>query len=65
MGVRQTMVKSMEGLMPLVFGSVGTALGMLPTFWLDALVLWAGGLLMNKEQKARSREKTVQPGGPP
>jgi len=66
MGVRQTVGKSMECLMPLVFGSVGTALGMGPTFWLDAVVLWAGGMLMRKESKVQGRkDMAARPPGIP
>ena len=52
MGLRQVVNKSTEVLVPLVFGSMSTAVGMLPVFWVDALMLAAGSLLMRKEAKA-------------
>lgn len=49
MGLRQTVNKAIEVMMPLVFGSLSTALGMLPVFWLEALILaWAGALMRNE-----------------
>ncbi|HEX6006458.1 MAG TPA: MFS transporter [Burkholderiales bacterium] len=45
MGLRQTVNKATEVAMPIVFGSLSTALGMPPVFWMEALILaWAGAL---------------------
>jgi MFS family permease len=48
-GVRQTVNKLTEMSMPIVFGSLGTALGMAPTFWMDAAMLAAGAWLMARD----------------
>lgn len=52
-GLRQTMNKAVEVAVPLVFGSVSTAFGMLPVFWLDALLLAAGALIMRCDARDR------------
>ncbi len=49
MGLRQTVNKATEVVVPIIFGSIGTAFGMVPVFWLDALMLAAGALLMRKD----------------
>jgi len=36
-------------LVPIVFGTLSTALGMLPVFWLDAVMLGIGGWLMRRQ----------------
>lgn len=52
MGLRQTVNKGTEVLVPVIFGTLSTALGMLPVFWLDALLLGFGGWLMHREAGA-------------
>ena len=49
MGLRQTVNKATEVLVPIVFGTLSTAVGMLPVFWLDAVMLGFGGWLMRRE----------------
>jgi MFS family permease len=51
-GLRQMANKVTEALVPLVFGSLGTALGMAPVFWMDALMLAFGGYLMSRDARA-------------
>jgi hypothetical protein len=46
-------------IMPIVFGSVGTALGMGPVFWLDALMLAAAAWLMGRDASARTGGRVV------
>lgn len=53
MGLRQMFNKAIEVLVPLMFGSLSTALGMLPVFWLDALTLAAAGWLMRRDARSR------------
>jgi MFS family permease len=48
-GLRQTVNKATEVVVPVIFGSVSAALGMLPVFWLDAVMLAYGGLLMRAD----------------
>lgn len=54
-GLRQSANKTIEVVMPLVFGSIGTLFGAAPVFWLDALLLAWGALLMRKDARAASR----------
>jgi len=49
MGLRQTVNKATEVVVPLVFGLIGTAFGMVPVFWLDAAMLAAGAMLMHRD----------------
>jgi MFS family permease len=42
-GVRNTLVNASQTLMPLLFGALGTALGMVPVFWTMAVLLGVGG----------------------
>jgi MFS family permease len=53
-GLRQTVNKTTEVVMPIVFGSISTALGMFPVFMLDAVMLAYGGILMLDDAKKKS-----------
>jgi predicted MFS family arabinose efflux permease len=65
-GLRQTVNKATEVVVPMIFGSVSAALGMLPVFWLDALMLAYGGLLMRADADGKSAPAAPEaPGGPP
>jgi hypothetical protein len=55
MGLRQSFNKLTEVLVPLVFGTLGSAFGLGPAFWMDALLLGGGALIM----KADARERTL------
>ena len=48
-GLRQTVNKATEVIMPLIFGTLTAAVGMFPVFWLDALMLACGGWLMHDD----------------
>jgi MFS family permease len=52
-GLRQTVNKCAEVVMPLVYGWVSTALGMFPVFWLGAALLGTGGWLMMGDARRR------------
>lgn len=54
-GLRQTANKATEVVVPIIFGSIGTAFGMVPVFWLDALMLAVGGALMRKDAHRTKR----------
>jgi MFS family permease len=54
-GVRQTVNKATEVVMPLIFGFVGTALGIAPVFLGNAMLLAAGGALMRRDAKKAAR----------
>ena len=55
-GLRQTVNKATEVVMPLIFGSLSTALGMPPVFWMEALILAWAGALMRRETPVRKDE---------
>ncbi|HEY0338439.1 MAG TPA: MFS transporter [Burkholderiales bacterium] len=56
-GIRQTVTKVTEMVMPIIFGSLGTALGMGPVFCVDALMLAFGGWLMARDAHARAHAR--------
>jgi MFS family permease len=60
MGLRQTVNKTMEAAMPVIFGFLSTAMGFMPVYWLGALVLGCGGWLMAKD--AGRKRETGDPG---
>jgi len=55
-GLRQTVNKATEVVVPILFGSVSAAVGMIPVFWIDALMLAYGGVLMRADAKQKSEE---------
>ena len=56
-GLRQTVNKATEVVVPMIFGSVSAALGMLPVFWLDALMLAYGGMLMHADADGKAAQE--------
>ncbi len=57
MGLRQMVNKGTELLVPLVFGSLSAAFGMLPVFWLDAGLLAVAAMVMRKDAVHAAAEK--------
>lgn len=55
MGLRQTVNKATEVVMPVLFGSIGTALGLAPVFWGTAVMLAGGAALMWKDARRLAR----------
>ncbi len=53
MGLRQMVNKGTEVLVPFVFGTLSAALGMVPAFWLDGILLAAAASLMHRDAAAR------------
>jgi MFS family permease len=51
MGLRQTVNKGTEVVIPVVFGSVSATLGMIPVFWLVAVLLGAGVWLLRVDAR--------------
>ena len=49
-GVRMTLVNMSQITIPLLFGALGTALGMLPVFWATALLLSGGSLYARRRR---------------
>jgi len=56
-GLRQTVNKIAEVVMPLVYGWVSTVLGMFPVFWLGATLLGSAGWLMLDDSRRVERAK--------
>lgn len=57
MGLRQSFNKFIEVVMPLLFGTLGTAFGLGPAFWLNATFLASGAALMKVDANDRARRK--------
>ena len=62
MGIRQTVNKGIELVMPMIFGAVGTAFGIPSVFWANGLLLAVGSNLMRLD--ARRRAKAPKAGTP-
>ena len=61
MGLRQSVNKLTEVLVPLIFGTLGSAFGLGPAFWMDAVLLGGGALLMKADaQRRTARAKRVE-----
>lgn len=60
MGLRQMANKGTEILVPFVFGSLSTAFGMVPVFWLDAGLLAVAAWIMRRDA-AHAPGQAVQP----
>jgi MFS family permease len=58
-GLRQTVNKTAEVVMPLVYGWISTALGMLPVFWLGAALLGSASWLMHDDSRRVARSKNI------
>jgi MFS family permease len=59
LGMRLTVNKLTQIAVPLIFGGLGSAFGLLPVFWADGAFLLAGGFMSLAERRisARSREE--------
>lgn len=62
-GLRQTVNKATEVIMPLIFGSLSTAAGMPSVFWLDALMLAWGAALMRRDARAVPKKASLETSG--
>ncbi len=45
LGLRMTVIHMTKMVVPIVFGSIGSAFGLFPVFWINALMLGTGGVL--------------------
>ena len=63
MGVRQTANKFIQVLVPVIVGTLGSAFGVGPAFWLDALLLSAGAFIMKADAWSRVNERRVDAAG--
>ena len=52
MGMRQTVNKGTEMVVPAAFGAISTSFGMMPLFWMVAALLGVGGWFMQRDAKA-------------
>ena len=53
LGVRLTTTNAVRVLGPIVFGAVGTAFGIPPVFWINALIMGATGLMTRARESPR------------
>ena len=51
-GIRSVVLNASHTVLPLLFGGVGAALGMLPVFWTMSVALAAGGWFANRRRLA-------------
>ena len=56
-GMRQMVTKFTEVVMPLTFGTLATAFGLAPAFWMDALLLAGGAWIMKADARMRARTR--------
>ena len=53
-GIRSVVLNASHTVLPLAFGAVGAALGMMPVFWSMALALAGGGWFANRRRRAEA-----------
>ena len=58
MGLRQSVQKFTEVLVPLIFGTLGSAFGIGAAFWLDAALLGTGAFIMNADRQRDGAPRT-------
>lgn len=56
MGLRVTVNHMTRVIVPVVFGSIGSLLGLLPVFWINALLLASGGAITRPGKIGRTRQ---------
>ena len=56
LGMRLTVNKLTQIVVPLVFGGIGSAFGLLPVFWANGAFLLAGGVVSLAERRVSSRK---------
>ncbi len=61
MGMRQTVNKFIQVLVPVIVGTLGSAFGVGPAFWMDALMLASGAFIMKADARSLVRVKGVLP----
>ena len=53
MGMRQTVNKLIQVLLPLIVGTLGSAFGVGPAFWMNSLMLASGAYIMKTDARLR------------
>ncbi len=61
MGMRQTVNKFIQVLVPVIVGTLGSAFGVGPAFWMDAAMLASGAFIMKTDARSLVRVHGVQP----
>ena len=56
LGMRLTVNKLTQIIVPVVFGGIGSAFGLLPVFWANGVFLLAGGVVSLAERRVSSRK---------
>jgi hypothetical protein len=56
MGLRVTVNHMTRVIVPVVFGSIGSLFGLLPVFWVNALLLASGGAITRPGKIGRTRQ---------
>jgi MFS family permease len=64
LGMRLTVNKLTQILVPLVFGAMGSAFGLIPVFWANGVFLFAGGLVSLAERKVSVKAGSAAIAGP-
>lgn len=59
LGLRTTLINSSQTVMPLVFGALGTAIGVTPLFWMVSVALFGGAAFAQRLRRADSRSTNV------
>ncbi|MHB9096362.1 MAG: hypothetical protein ACYC5X_00895 [Syntrophales bacterium] len=54
-------LKFIQVLVPVIVGTLGSAFGVGPAFWMDALMLASGAFIMRADARSRVRVNEVQP----
>jgi MFS family permease len=64
LGMRLTVNKLTQILVPLVFGAMGSAFGLIPVFWANGLFLLGGGVVSLAERKISIKSGSAPITGP-
>ena len=59
LGLRTTLINGSQTVMPLIFGAVGAALGMMPVFWTTAAALVFGSLYARRARRFAKTDDTT------
>lgn len=55
LGIRLMINKTVQFLVPIVFGSIGTLVGFFPIFWSNAILLFIGGIISVADRKGMTK----------
>ena len=63
MGMRQTVNKLIQVLLPLIVGTLGSAFGVGPAFWMNSLMLASGAYIMKTDARLRVKAQQADRAG--